>query len=98
MDMEQLKLILDMVGAAGDGAFALAVIFFVKEFVSMLLVAGIIIFLITKLYKVVARVSYSFELYRRISDELELDTRECDIYSSDSVKVINKIKELNRKK
>ena len=40
MDIEQLKLILDMVSSAGDGAFVIAIIYFAKSFLLTLVVIG----------------------------------------------------------
>lgn len=48
MDMEQLKLILDMVGDAGDGAFTIAIVYFSVDILSMLIGAGLFVFFLVK--------------------------------------------------
>lgn len=54
MDIEQLKLILEMVQAAGEGAFIIAIIYFVYALLKFLLAIGLgftILFCVVKLLK-----------------------------------------------
>lgn len=50
MDMEQLKLILELAGKAGDGAFTIAILFFVKVLTEYIVISGVIIFIVIKTF------------------------------------------------
>ena len=53
MDIEQLKLIIEAISSAGDGAFKFAVLWLCKDFILSLLSKALVVFGIIVCYKAI---------------------------------------------
>ena len=96
MDIEQLRLILETVQAAGEGAKVIAILYLVSTLVQPVLTSGVLVLAIVAVTRIVRHVSGMMNASWLVAERLKYDVAGC-WGSSDTTEVLRRIKELQDK-
>ena len=66
MDIEQLKLILDTIGAAGEGAFVLGLLWFLKPYFLGTLFTGVFLYSLSKVINALSNIHKAVAIINQI--------------------------------
>jgi len=92
MDIEQLKLIIEAISSAGDGAFKFAVLWLCKDLILSLLSKALILFMVIVIYRTIRYLIHIINGVERIQDAAGWNTGTTFNYTqiADVVELIKK--------